>query len=337
MNLKEKLYWEKFRPNSLKQEKGKIPIILLPRIRKIVENGLEMNYMFHSPGGSGKTTLARILAQNFDTLTINCSQKEYRGIGVIDDVVSDHIKNYSITFKKNKRKSGDPYAQKCVILEEFDSSTPEMRASLRGFMEEHTNVRFIATLNNISKLQRKEEDKALLSRFNLIDFGPRDKNEIEYLKKYQINYLKAISKVVNFDITDEILEILINRTFPNFRQTVQLLQEVVISGDFDSYIKKKENINQDIFSFMLNGENNVNQNFFYVADNFSKEKTEDLLNNLSRPFFKYLIENYEDIILKNGFKILDLMKEYNAEYTLTIDPEMHLVTYIGKLKELINI
>jgi len=54
MNLKEKLFWEKFRPNTLKPEKGKIPIILLPRIRKIVENDLELNYMFYGQGGQGK-------------------------------------------------------------------------------------------------------------------------------------------------------------------------------------------------------------------------------------------------------------------------------------------
>ena len=55
---------------------------------------------------------------------------------------------------------------------------------------------------------------------------------------------------------------------------------------------------------------------------------------LSRPFFKYLLENNNDIILRNGFKILDLMKEYSSVYTVTIDPEMHLVNYITKMKQL---
>jgi len=340
MNLKQKLFWERFRPNTINPEKGKIPIIILPRIKKIVDNELDMNYMFIGSGGLGKTTLAGIIGENYDTLTINCSQKEFRGIDVIDDVISDHIRNYTIKFgnKKNKHKKGNPQGIKCIILEEFDSSTTQMRASLRGFMEDedNTNVRWIATLNNVTKLQRTEEDKALLSRFNIIDFNPQSQDEITYLKKMQINYLKAIAKQVKFEITDDILSALINRTFPNFRSTVQLLQEITLSGDFDSYIKKKDNLNLDVFTFIMNGENIVNQNYFYVVDNFPREKTEDLLNTLSRPFFKYLIENHEEIIYKNGFKILDITKEFNAEYTNTTDPEMHLITYIGKLKELVN-
>jgi replication-associated recombination protein RarA len=336
MNLKEKLFWEKFRPNTIKPEKGKIPIILLPRIRKLVENNLELNYMFHGTGGLGKSSLAKILSKDLDTLTINCSQQETRGIGVIDSLISDHIKNYTISFK-NKRKSGDPYGQKCVILEEFNKATPDMRAALRFFIEEHSHVRFIATLNEYNKINRSDDDKALLSRFNIINFDPETQDEISYLKKQLLNYLRAISKAVNFEIDDKILNEIINRTFPNFRSAVQLLQEITLSGDFDSYLEKKEHLNLDVYTFIMNGENKTNQNFFYVVDNFPREKTEDLLNILSRPFFKYLVENYEEIIFKNGFKILDLMKEFNAEYTTTIDPEMHLITYIGKIKELVNI
>ena len=54
MNLKQNLFWEKFRPNTLNPEKGKIPIILLPRIKNIVDNELVLNYIFHGQGGQGK-------------------------------------------------------------------------------------------------------------------------------------------------------------------------------------------------------------------------------------------------------------------------------------------
>jgi S-adenosylmethionine synthetase len=42
-NLKDKLFWEKFRPNSLEAGQGKIPIILLPRIANIVNKGVLLN------------------------------------------------------------------------------------------------------------------------------------------------------------------------------------------------------------------------------------------------------------------------------------------------------
>ena len=338
MNLKEKLFWEKFRPNTINPEKGKIPIILLPRIKNIVEKELEMNLVFVGSGGLGKSTLAEIMTDGFDTLKINCSMPDQRGIDVVGETILDHCKNFSIPFKKkNRKKKGNPYAAKAVWLEEFDNTTPDMRKALRGFIEEHSEVRFIAIVNNMQKLQRSDEDKALISRFNIINFNPNSKDEVTYLKKHQLNYLKSISKAIKFDVEEKVLEALITRTFPNFRSTVQLLQEIHISGDFESYLKQKDSLNLDIFSFIMNGNNNINENFFYVADNFPREKTEDLLNTLSRPFFKYLLENHEDIVLKNGFKILDLTKTFNYEYTVTIDPEMHLVSFVTKLKELLNI
>lgn len=334
MNIKEKLFWEKFRPNSLTPEKGKIPIILLPRIRKIIENGIEMNYLFFGSGGLGKSTLTSILTEKYDTIKINCSLDN--GIDIVREELLNHCKNFSISIRKNRKKKGDPYGEKAVWLEEFDNTTPDMRKALRGFIEEYTNVRFIATANNISKLQRSEEDKALLSRFNLINFEPENKQEVEYLKKQQLLYLKSICKTIKFEADDELLNKLILRTFPNFRSTIQLLQEIYISGDLESYLNKKETLYSDVYSFILNGNNNINENFFYVSENFPKEKTEELLNILSRPFFKYLLENYQHIILKNGFKILELTKEYNSEYSTTLDPEIHLVTFITKLKELVK-
>jgi len=54
MDLKQQLFWEKFRPNTIEPVKGKIPVILLPRIKKLVENELQMNYMFIGSGGLGK-------------------------------------------------------------------------------------------------------------------------------------------------------------------------------------------------------------------------------------------------------------------------------------------
>lgn len=338
MKLREQLFWVRFRPNSINPEKGKIPMILLPRIKNIIDKELQTNFIFSGGGGIGKTSAAQILLESFDTLRINCSMPDQRGIDVVGETILDHCKNFSIPLKKkSNKKYGDPYSQKAVFLEEFDNTTPDMRKALRGFIEEHPDVRFIACVNNITKLQRTEEDLALLSRFNIINFDAETKEEIEFVKNQQLKYLKAISKSIKFEVSDESLQSLILRTFPNFRKTVQLLQEIYLSGDLETYLKTKDSLNQNVYDFIMNGENNLNDNFFYVCDNFSKEKTMDLLSTLSRPFFKFLMENHQDIIQKKGQEILNLTKIYNAEYTITIDPEMHLIDFITKLKKIVNI
>lgn len=326
MKIEEKLFWERFRPNTITKEKGKIPIILLPRIKSLVDKGLLVNMMLYGGGGSGKSTLASILTQDTNCLKINCSKKEGRGIDVVSNEIDDHIRNYSVLGKRGI---------KTVWLEEFDNATPDMRKALRAFIEEKSDiVRFVATVNNISKLQRTEEDKALLSRFSLINFDPVDNEEVEFLKKYQLLYLKSISKKIELEISDEVLNKLISKTFPNLRSTVQLLQEISISGDIDTYNKMRDGINEDVYSFIMDGNVNLTEVYFFVCDNYPKEKTEDLIIMLSRQFFKYLIDNYPEKVLKIGQQLIALSKEHNSQYVHTTDPEIHLINYVLKLKEL---
>lgn len=336
--LKSLVFWEKYRPTLLDKGKG-IPIILLPRVRKIVDGlkdkdgeiDIQFNMLLHGSGGVGKTSLINILTENSDFRMIKATE---RGVDTIE-IIEDHCKNFTLPLKK-KNVKGNPQGQKVIWLEEFDQTTIQFRNALRSFMEDYPSVRFVATANNISKLQRTTEEKALIGRFNLINFDAETPEETEYLKTQQLKYLKAIGKNSKVDMPDEVYQKIISKTFPNLRVGVQTIQEISISGSYEEYENQKENLNQDVFSFILDGKNDINANFFYVQENFPKEKTEDLLNMLSRPFFKYLLENDPELIEKNGFKIANLSKNFNYQYTLTIDPEMHLFNYISQLKELIK-
>lgn len=283
------------------------------------------NHRYYSNGIlSHNTTLAGILTQDTNVLKLNCSKE--RGIDVVREEMDDFCRNYSIIGKRGI---------KVVWLEEFDAATPDMRKALRAFIEEQSDyVRFIATVNNISKLQRTEEDLALLSRFNIINFDPMNKDENEYLKKQQLNYLKSISKVVAFPLSDEIFEKLINKTFPNFRKTVQLFQEIFITGDIETYETMIEGQNEDVYTFIMDGKVDLNEIYYFVCDNYPKDKTEELLLLLSRPFFKYLMDEHQDKVVSVGQQLIQLSKEYNSQYTQTTDPEIHLINYVIKLKQL---
>ena len=104
-----------------------------------------------------------------------------------------------------------------------------------------------------------------------------NKDENEYLKKQQLNYLKSISKVVAFTLSDEIFEKLINKTFPNFRKTVQLFQEIFITGDIETYETMIEGQNEDVYSFIMDGKVDLNTIYYFVCDNYPKDKTEELI------------------------------------------------------------
>jgi DNA polymerase III delta prime subunit len=323
MKLENIPFWIKYRPDTLDKSNGKIVMILLPRIKRLFENELSMNYIFYSGcGGTGKSTLANILTKDTDCLKINSSID--KGIDVVREQLFNHCTKYSL-FGGSKIKT--------VWMDEFDGTTSQMRDALRGFIEEHPHVRFIATVNSLSKINRTDQDKALLSRFNLINFEPTNEEEKDFLFKNQSNFLKSLAKKEVIDIDDEIIEKIIKTNFPNFRLSVQHIQELSLIGDYELFKETIDLKNSELFEFLLNGNNDAFENYSLVMEDF-KDKTDELLKLLSRPLFIYIMNNKSDIFGKVSMQLIKLSKEYNAEYFDTLDPEIHLISYISDLKEI---
>lgn len=318
--IEEKLYWHKFRPNTI-EDKG-IKMILLPRIKKVVESGITMNLLFYGSPGLGKTTLANILTKDTDCLRINCRIDKLENIRT---KAEEHCTKYGV-FGSTK---------KIIWLEEFDGASWQMRETLRPLIEMYIDhVKFIATANSISNFT-SEADTAVLSRFNKIKFDPITDKEKQYLKKNQKQFLKGISKKVNYEVEDEIIEKLIDSNFPDFRSSVQDLQQLVITDDKESWENPDFIKNVELYSYLLDGKNNVDDNYFYVMENF-KDNTSSLLSQLGRPFFSFLLENHKDKIKQNGKELIKIQKTYNSEYSNAYDPEIHLISMITEIKEKIN-
>lgn len=325
MKLQNIPFWMKYRPNSIDKVSGKIPIILYPRIKKILEKELSMNFIFYGPGGVGKSCLSGIITQDTDCLKIDSSKDN--GIDVVREQLHNHCTKYSI-LGGNK--------QKTVWLDEFDGTTTQMRDALRGFIENHSHVRFIATVNNLNKINRSEQEKALISRFNLINCDALDSDEQKWMMNSQIAFLKGICKKESSIVEDDILEKLVKNNFPNFRISIQHLQELILlGGDYESFKEIVNERNSEIFSFLFTEKNDIFDNYNFVLDNY-KDKTDDLLKTLSRPLFVYLMSNKSELLSLKGSSLIKLSKEYNAEYFNTMDPEVHLISYITELKKLLN-
>jgi len=318
--IEDKIFWHRFRPTTIGNEKGKIKMIILPRVKKIVENGISMNLLFYGSPGLGKTTLAHILTENMDCLRINC---RLDGLDYVRDETEKHCTQYGLF-------SGE---KKVIWLEEFDGSSWQMREALRPLIELYSEVKFIATANSLSNFN-SEKDLAVLSRFNSIKFDPIDDSEKDFMKKNQVNFLKGISTKVDMNVDDEVFEKIVNLNFPDFRRSVQHLQELHITGDVETWKNKIETRNKSLYDFILS-KSSVKDNFFYVMDNY-KDNTQELLRDLGRPLFSYLIESKPEIISEKGQELIEVQKDYNYQYSLTPDPEIHLISMIGKIKNIIN-
>ena len=326
MPIKEKLFWERFRPKKLEN------VILLPRIKKLVEKGIKTNLLFYGNPGMGKSTLARILVANTNCLVINC--KDRKGQKDIEDVrekIENHIKQFSITAKRNEDGS---LAMKTILLEEFDGAQQvTFQAPLNDMIEKYADhVRFVATVNDINKII-----PAIQSRFKPCqNFEPQNKEEADYLRVNYLKYLKAVAKSIKLEHEnlDSLLEKMINNSFPDLRSAVQQLQVLSITEDFDSINDSYSSFYLDTFNFILTGNPDLGECFRYVLDNF-RDKTEELLKYLGRPFVAYILQEKPNLIDK-GYEILDLAAQKNETYNNVVDPELHLIHYVMKLKKIIH-
>ena len=259
------LYTEKFRPtnpadyignNSFKQdlnqwiEKQDIPHLLL-----------------HGAAGTGKTTAAKLITSNIDCdfLYTNCSDEN--GIETIRDKVK--LFASSATF----------HALKVVIMDEADFLTINAQAALRNVIETFSKTtRFIFTCNYVERII-----DPIQSRTSVYEITPPSKSEVakrcvSILREEQVDHSK-----------EDLVEI-INKTYPDIRKTLNLLQSCIVWEPDVKFLKLKDNIvNQKQYTDKIielissNDENTFNKIRQIIADAGIKEYNElyrALFNNL---------------------------------------------------------
>lgn len=314
---KDVLLWEKYRPTSFNN------IILLPRIKNFLQHGVKTNMIFYGHPGVGKTSIARIISKNHHTLEIASSY--HTSIDTLRNVVTDFVKTLNFEY--------DPTALKVVFLDEFERVSPSYQDALKGFVEEFSDtVRFILSTNHINKIHE------LGSRFSKINFNPINQEETEYLKNGYFKYLKAIIKAIQKEdlFNDDNINKIINKFFPDLRAAVELIDQIRISGDISGIeTLSASSYYIDLYNFILNTSNEPEENYKYVMSNF-QDNPESAFEVLGRPFFSYLLEMKPEIINKKGGSIIKEQKEYNETLSQTIDPLIHLISYISDLKQIIN-
>ena len=309
------MFWYKYQPKTLKN------IILLPRIRELVKDGIQANMIFYSDSpGTGKSTLAKILCQNTDNIEFNASQDT--GVVILREQLQNHCKKLNPFMGKD--------AQKTIFLDEFDGVSKEFQKAMKGFSDRYHHVRFILTTNFI-----QEVDDKVISRFIKIDFGPKNKEETDYLQTMYAKYLQAIAKNVKLTVTEEEVKKIIMLSFPDLRSAVEKLQEVYITKNTSQFNSLSPTGYDDIFTFIMNGYNNIEENYNFVLNNFQDNPLE-LMKALGRPLFNRLIDVNNDTLIKQGATLINLQKSYNEKYTDTIDPIIHLISYVTDIKEILK-
>jgi len=210
------LWVEKYRPKTLSD-------CILPTDLSIVFNGMVKegtipNMMLYGKAGTGKTTVARALANdlNADSIVINCSEEN--GI----DTLRTKIRNYCSTVSLNG-------GLKIVILDEFDyANAQSIQPALRGAIEEFANnCRFIMTCNYKNRII-----DPLHSRCTGIDFTVPSSEKAQVA----VGILKRIEYILNNEkipYDTQVLSNLVKKHFPDIRRVINELQRYSSSGKID--------------------------------------------------------------------------------------------------------
>lgn len=203
MNLKDKLWTEKYRPKKV-EDYVFVDERQRQQVSDWIKDGSFPNVIFSGEPGTGKTTLAKVLINelginDYDVLEINASREN----GV--DVIRDKILGFVQTMPFGKFK--------VVLLDEADYLTPAGQAMLRNDIEAyHSSVRFILTCNYAHRII-----PALKSRCHVFNITKTDRTEFT---------LRAATVLVNegIDFDLEVLESYISATYPDLRKCLNQLQ-----------------------------------------------------------------------------------------------------------------
>ena len=200
------LWVEKFRPGTLDGYVGNEHII--DKVKLYLKSGDVPHLLFYGGAGTGKTTLAKIIANNVDADLMYINASDENNI----DTVRTKIKNYASTvgFKR----------WKIVILDEADYMTPNGQAALRNLMETFSKTtRFILTCNYVEKII-----DPIQSRCQVFGITPPNKKEVA---KRIVSILNELE--VSYDNKD--LVTIINAGYPDIRRVLNGCQRQVIDGE----------------------------------------------------------------------------------------------------------
>ena len=294
------LWVESFRPNTLDGYIGNEHII--EKVRIFISNGDVPHLLFYGTAGTGKTTLAKIIAGSVDADVMYINASDENSV----DNVRTKIKSFasSVGFRKIK----------VIILDEADFLSPEAQAALRNMMETYSlTTRFILTCNYVEKII-----PALVSRCQTYKIEPLSKKEVAV-------HIKTILDKETVQYTPEDLGYIVNTYYPDIRKILNYSQQSVIDGKIK--ISELNNTNVDVKNKIVD-----------LLKSRSSTAFNDIRQLVADSDIKHYEEIYEVLFDKvdeysNGKQTLVILTlaEYIYQSAMVVNREITFMACIAKL------
>lgn len=311
------LFTEKYRPKNLDE------LILPDAVMNKFKDGLVQNMLFAGSPGTGKTSTAKAVVNQFGLPYLYINASTDTSVDVIRTRITDFCSTVSIM--------DEPGMFKVVILDEVDGVSDQFFKALRATMETFaSNSRFIATCNYINKLP-----DPILSRFEVINFDFDKEEETELTKKY-IRRVYDICKQEEMTIEKDALVEFVRRNFPDLRSTLNKLQGFKTQGTNNitvGDVKRFNSVYKDVFELIFN-ESDPAKNYQLLVSNYSN-RVDDILQTLGEEFVEYIQQEQLQSV-KHIPQIIISVAKHQSQRVHVIDPVITMLSCVYEIQGIIK-
>lgn len=347
--------YRKYRPSTFDEVVGQEAVVRTLK-NAIINNKLTHAYLFAGPRGTGKTSIAKILAKTVNCLDlkdatpcnkcVNCTQinnKQTTDIVEIDAASNNGVDEIrEIRSKVTLVPSNSKY--KVYIIDEVHMlSTGAFNALLKTLEEPPSHVIFILATTDPHKIPL-----TILSRCQRFDFKKIENDKI-------VKKLKEIATKENVEADDDALLEIAKISDGGMRDAISIFDQAIsynegkVSLDsiheINGTISKKELteflkylLDKDLLNLLnkLDYYNNNGKNLVKIAEEIVLFLRDVLLSEIVPEYFKNNnIENYKDLIQNTDKEyLLEVINKFNLsinDMKMVNDPKLVLELLLIKL------
>ena len=263
------------------------------------------NLLFVGRPGTGKTTLAKILAKKHDYIYLNAS--DTNGIDVVRNEITNFIRAQSVFG-----------GLKVVVLDEASGlssvggSGSSAQEALRGLMEENIDrCKFILTANEQHKLIEALQSRCEIYHFNL---------SLQQCAKVLLKIVKA--EGVKFDQGD--FKKHVRLYFPDLRRVIGEFQKSVIDGKFVLGESQNSSVSSHVVTELEAKQNvfDIRASVIAIQDDFDRD-----WHGIMRGMFDIYVE-------KRKLNACVLVAQHMANDSMVVDQEVNFSALLFQLSEL---